>query len=134
MNQYRIYCNGEDRGPYTVEQLRSMWSSGQLTTDALYWCDGMSEWEPIDKLHLDSAIQPVSSPPAIPSLQRMPPSSHHVHHTGRVTTKARGSGIVVLGTLMCIAGVILLFTSMGGFGSLLLVIGFLVAVVGRMMS
>jgi hypothetical protein len=134
MNRYRINLNGEERGPYTFEQLRSMWSSGYITADTLYWQEGMAEWEPIEKLQLDLPVQPVSRSQPSTSLQRIPPSSHYVHHTGRITTKARGSIFVAIGALMCFTGVILLFTSVGGVGTMLLVLGFVLAVVGRMMS
>jgi hypothetical protein len=72
--------------------------------------------------------------PASRSVDQIPPSSHHVHHTGRVTTKAHGSGVVAIGSIMCIAGVILLLTPIRSIGALLLVVGFFTAVVGRMMS
>jgi hypothetical protein len=134
MNKYRIIANGDERGPYTFEQLRSMWSSGQLTTEALYWQEGMTEWESIEGLGLDSAIQPHSLPPPVASVQRMPAASHHVQHTGRVKTKAHGSGIVAIGSLMCFAGVIILVVSSPGLGGVLLLVGFFIAVVGRMMS
>ena len=134
MNRYRIIQNGEERGPYTFEQLRSMWSSGQITADTLYWQEGMTAWESIDGLGLDLAIQPVSQPQPPAALQRIPPPTHQVQHSGQVTTKSRGSGIVAIGTIMCIVGVIVAFTSAGGFGGLLLLVGFFVAVVGRMMS
>lgn len=132
-NIYRIYHDGQERGPYTFEQLRSMWSSGQLTADTLYWQDGMTEWKPLHQLGMDMAIQPVS-PPAItmPSQPTRLPS-HHVHHTGKVTTKSHGSGVVAAGSIMCIVGVFLAF-AYPPIGGLLLFVGFFVAVVGRLMS
>ncbi|MBL9160697.1 MAG: DUF4339 domain-containing protein [Verrucomicrobiales bacterium] len=134
MNTYRIIKNGEERGPYTFEQLRSMWSSGQLTADTLYWQEGMPEWKSIDGLGLDLAIQPISSPQPSAALQPIPTYKHHVQHSGQVTTKSRGAVIVAIGSFMCILGVIMAFTPVGVYGGLLLLVGFFVAVVGRMMS
>ena len=111
-----------------------MWSLGQITADTLYWQEGMSEWESIDGLGLDLAIQPVSPPQPPTALQRIPSSTHQVHDSGQVTTKSRGSSIVAIGSIMCIVGVLVAFTASGGFGGLLLLVGFFVAVVGRMMS
>lgn len=38
---------GEDQtGPYTPEQIRSMWTNGQITAETLYWFDGLGEWFP----------------------------------------------------------------------------------------
>jgi hypothetical protein len=111
-----------------------MWSAGQITADAVFWQEGMSEWEPIDALGLDLAIQPISLPVASVPVQPTRLPSHHVHHTGKVTTKASGSGIVALGSIMCIVGVFLIFTSIAAVGGILLFVGFFVAVIGRMMS
>jgi hypothetical protein len=133
-NTYRIYHGGQEKGPYTFEQLRSMWSAGHLTADTLYWQEGMADWQPLHELGLDLAIQPISPPvrsfPAQPT--RLP--THHVHHTGKVATKSHGSGVVAVGSIMCFVGTVMIFTPMSGVGGFLLFIGFFVAVVGRMMS
>ena len=38
---------GEEKGPYTLNQLRSMWDSGQITADAVCRSSDSSEWFPI---------------------------------------------------------------------------------------
>lgn len=131
MNTYRIFHDGQAKGPYTLAQLRSMWASGHLTADALYREEGASAWEPIDGLALDAAIQPTVSPPPLVLSQ---PSRLPAHHTGNIATKSHGSGTVALGSVMCFVGVILVFTPIRVVGALLLFVGFFVAVIGRMMS
>lgn len=42
----------ETRGPYAIEQLRSMWSLGQITADCFYWNEGKNEWRSIVELGL----------------------------------------------------------------------------------
>lgn len=133
-DHYLLLVGAEQRGPYALSQLRTMWRSGSITADSLYWQESMTEWESIDGLGLDLAIQPVPPPLPPAALQRIPPSTHQVHHSGQVTTKSRGSGIVAIGSIMCIVGVIMTFTPARIFGGLLLFVGFFVAVVGRMMS
>ena len=60
---YFIHQNGETRGPYSVGQLRSMWSSGNVTGDTLYCEEGFDEW-----LHLRVLADDLESPPRpIPS-------------------------------------------------------------------
>jgi hypothetical protein len=138
---YYIMLNDQKAGPYTVGQLRSMWHSGAVTAQTQYWFEGAKAWMSLIKLRNilePAAIQPVisvvASQPTRLAPQRMPASSHHVRHTGQVTTKARGSGLVALGSIMCFVGVFLAFTPIGGVGGTLLFVGFFVAVIGRMMS
>ena len=47
---YYLYCNGERRGPYAIEQVRSMWASGIITADTLYWNDSEQGWKPVTEL------------------------------------------------------------------------------------
>ena len=39
--------NGKQEGPFIPEQIRNMWSAGQITVDALYWFDGLEDWFPV---------------------------------------------------------------------------------------
>ena len=45
--RYFITVKGEQRGPFLRSQLDSMWRMGQITADAMYWEDGMSDKKPI---------------------------------------------------------------------------------------
>ncbi|MEI9866677.1 MAG: DUF4339 domain-containing protein [Limisphaerales bacterium] len=54
---YYINQSGENYGPYTFEQLRSMWSAGQVTGDTLYCEEGYEEWLRLSDL-LDAQEQP----------------------------------------------------------------------------
>lgn len=119
MKHYRIHQRGEDKGPYTIEQLGSMWQSGGVTADAQFWTPGMTTWKPVHELQLGGPARP--------------PLPQHV------VTKSNGSGMVAVGSIMCIVGVVLLMASSAGIvftviGGLLLFIGFIIAVIGRMMS
>jgi hypothetical protein len=141
MTHYRLLIGQDERGPYTFEQLKSMWSSGMITADTHFWTDGMDAWQPIEDLGLDSAIKVLNHRPAhtlaSAASQRR---SHEVYHSGDVTTKAKGSGTVAIGTIMCIVGVCLalggsfFYPSLGIIGVILLVVGFFIAVVGRLMG
>lgn len=55
-----LQVQGEQRGPYARCQIDAMWNSGVITLDALYWYDGMSDWEAISNL-----IPEVAKPTAI---------------------------------------------------------------------
>ena len=62
-DHYLVLVGSEQRGPYTLSQLRSMWGSGAITADALYWQKGLDKWEPISRISnlLDPPIQAVHS-------------------------------------------------------------------------
>lgn len=61
------YASGQER-EYEEEEVLSLWSRGLIRPDALYWKDGMSEWEPLaDYLHEtygDAPAPPVAQPGA----------------------------------------------------------------------
>ena len=47
MTTFFVLINGEQKGPYALDQLRSMWQNGTVTTDTLYWSEGMPDWLPL---------------------------------------------------------------------------------------
>lgn len=53
---YYILQNNETKGPYTLNQLKSMWSSGAITGNLQYCEEGYTEWLPL------SDLQPVLEP------------------------------------------------------------------------
>ena len=44
MNTFYIKLKGEEKGPYTMGQLQSMWDKGDLTSDTFYRDSESSEW------------------------------------------------------------------------------------------
>jgi hypothetical protein len=42
---YFVAKNGQQTGPYTLEQLRQMAAAGQLLRTELVWREGMAEWQ-----------------------------------------------------------------------------------------
>ena len=63
---YYINQSGENYGPYTIDQLRSMWSGGQVTGDTLYCEEGYTEW-----LRLSALLDAQEQPPPFPSTARV---------------------------------------------------------------
>ncbi len=49
MDYYIAVENGH-KGPYTRQQLETMWNSGDITCDALYSSEGMTEWRRVEEL------------------------------------------------------------------------------------
>ena len=46
---------GDALGPYEISQLRSMWGTGQITANTLYWNADSNEWRGISELRLGEA-------------------------------------------------------------------------------
>ncbi|MDB2327301.1 DUF4339 domain-containing protein [bacterium] len=65
-DQYWITIGDEQRGPYTISQLRSMWQSGTITANTLYWQQGFDDWFSLSTIiDLLEPHQP-AAPPALP--------------------------------------------------------------------
>jgi uncharacterized RDD family membrane protein YckC len=56
--------NGSQQGPVTEYELRSLRSSGKLTSSSLVWRDGMENWAPYDQ-SLGDETEVLATPPAI---------------------------------------------------------------------
>lgn len=66
---YMLAVNGQQYGPYNMQQMQQMALQGQLTTQSLVWCQGMVAWEPASN-RPDLAML---FAPAIPPVPPMPP-------------------------------------------------------------
>jgi len=71
-SSFLCHRNGENVGPYTLQQLRSMWSSGQFTADTMYWSESDSAWLPLRAL-LESNPTENQANPALTSEPPPPP-------------------------------------------------------------
>jgi len=47
---YFLYLDGVQRGPYTVHQIGHMVNSGIIHRDAMFWCEGLDQWQPVTQL------------------------------------------------------------------------------------
>ena len=66
---YMLAVNGQQYGPYNMQQLQQMVTSGQLTAQTLVWCQGMAAWEPAsNRPDLASLFAP-----AVPPMPPTPP-------------------------------------------------------------
>ena len=65
--QYMLSINGQPVGPYAIEQIHQMVSSGQVLPDTLIWTEGMSGWMPYQAM-----FQPVAMAPAPGVVAPMP--------------------------------------------------------------
>jgi hypothetical protein len=47
---YYLWINEAQAGPYTLQQLQSMWNAGQITALTPYWQEGKPEWLTLNDL------------------------------------------------------------------------------------
>jgi hypothetical protein len=47
---YYLGKNGQQTGPFSIEQLQSMAASGQVAPSDMLWAEGMSEWAPASSI------------------------------------------------------------------------------------
>lgn len=64
---YMLAINGQKYGPYNMQQLQQMVTTGQLTAQTLVWCQGMATWE-VASNRPDLAQLFVSTPPVPPTV------------------------------------------------------------------
>lgn len=68
---YFIWQDEQQKGPFTMGQLRSMWANGQLTVNDFYWMEGMQDWSALAELREElELIRQTAEPPPLPF---MPP-------------------------------------------------------------
>ncbi|MGH8461163.1 MAG: BPSS1780 family membrane protein [Stenotrophobium sp.] len=68
MTAYFVAIDGEQQGPYTLEQVRVRCNSGKIQKTTLMWREGLSQWQAAEDVLRDSGIMfsdaaPPPSPP-----------------------------------------------------------------------
>jgi TM2 domain-containing membrane protein YozV len=71
--EYYIHKDDAQQGPFTLGQLRTMWASGSITADTLYWVEGAPDWSPLRAI-ITRLEQQQSSPAATPKREYPAPA------------------------------------------------------------
>jgi hypothetical protein len=86
---------------YPEEQAQALWSQGRLTSQTLYWREGMSEWRPVAELF--GGPPPLfSSPPPLPRVSRWAKNPATLTRLLRIMLWVY-LGMVILSALMSVA-------------------------------
>lgn len=72
MSEYYVLLNGQQTGPYSIEQLRSMWQLGAINPTTLYWQTGMPSWFPLATIQHLLGVPPNTPYPVYQQYQPMP--------------------------------------------------------------
>ena len=94
---YYVLQNDETKGPYTLNQLRSMWGSGALTGNMRYCEEGYTDWLPLSDLQLMLEPEP----------QRLSPQSQRlIQDSGQLVRSTKSRGIyIILGLFLGCLGI-----------------------------
>lgn len=71
--QYTVAINGQQYGPYNVQQMQQMAQSGQINASTLVWAPGMPQWAAAGSVP-ELARLFMATPPPMPSAPPMPPT------------------------------------------------------------
>jgi hypothetical protein len=71
---YHVGRNGQQTGPFSLEQLKAMAASGQLLPTDLVWKEGMAGWEPASTLPDVFEGGPVTATPTYPAAPAAQPA------------------------------------------------------------
>lgn len=76
--KYFVMLGGERKGAYTLGQMQAMWNAGTLTSETLFWQEGLSSWEPVSAIQSDIEAAPQPSPIVASGQppQPTPPAQH----------------------------------------------------------
>jgi uncharacterized membrane protein YhaH (DUF805 family) len=67
VNTWFVALNGQQAGPFTIDQLRGMAAAGTLQPDTLVWAEGMAGWAPANTTPLAQAMAAAVAPPPPPA-------------------------------------------------------------------
>lgn len=67
ITSYHITTQGQQQGPYTIDEIKALISKAQLSSTEYYWTTGMAEWAPLAQL------LGYNQTPASPSYLPQPP-------------------------------------------------------------
>lgn len=70
--QYMVSSNGQQYGPFVMQQLQQMAQSGQLTKDTYVWKQGMAQWELAGNVQELRCLFAPACPPPPPAPSGMP--------------------------------------------------------------
>ena len=64
MEYFLIKPNGEQTGTFSIDQVKAMLAAGYIDQDARYWHEGITDWQPIDRIDESLQFEPPPAPPS----------------------------------------------------------------------
>ena len=116
---YYILQSNETKGPYTLSQLKSMWSSGAVTGNLQFCEEGYTEWLPLHSLqHL---LEPVE----LEQPRYSPQTQQFLRHQSQLVRTSKSRGVfIILGLFFGCFGIHNFYAGYHGRGAAQLIITF----------
>lgn len=92
--QYHVHHLGQDLGRFTAGELQAARGAGQFTGVELVWCEGMTQWQPLD------VVFPPPAPPVLPAPAKRPSKAVWLAVAGVAFATLLGLGIVLAAALV----------------------------------
>jgi uncharacterized RDD family membrane protein YckC len=93
--EWYVGSNGQQSGPFTLQQLRQMAASGQLSKTDLIWKEGLANWVPCSSAKglfpTAADFSPASSPRSTPRPTAPPPRGTAPSDGGQVVSEVSGA-------------------------------------------
>lgn len=96
--QYHVTINGQQSGPYTLDQLKQMVAGGQFAQTTPVWKAGMGAWEPASNVQETAALF-ANVPPPMPAASTPPPPPAGATAEYHISVNGQQSGPYTLGQL-----------------------------------
>lgn len=102
--QWYYSRGGQQTGPVTIDQLRQMAATGQITPQDLVWRDGMAQWQPI------GTLPEFGGAPAGPAAYaqgpgQVPPGYQPPYQTAPGGSRESHQGMAITGFILSLVGV-----------------------------
>jgi hypothetical protein len=128
---FYILVENETRGPYTLNQLKTMWNIGSVTVRTMFMAESAAEWTPLRNI-----LHRLETPQAnFQSTDNLPPilqTSTRKVQTIEATSKT-WKGLLLFSVLLIIAGFLTLFNS-AAYGCSMIFLGFVTFLFARIGS
>jgi TM2 domain-containing membrane protein YozV len=91
---YFLLLNGQQSGPYTINQMKAMWQNGNINVGTNYWQAGMAGWQSLANIrHFMDA--PVANNPGNQIVINQVNQQPAYHPAMMLSSKSRGTFIVL---------------------------------------
>jgi TM2 domain-containing membrane protein YozV len=91
---YMLLLNGQQSGPYTLNQIKAMWQNGNINVSTNYWQAGMAGWQPLANIRQFLDMPAAQSPGNQIVIQQVNQQPAY-HPAMLVSPKSRGTFIVL---------------------------------------
>ena len=108
---YYILQNNETKGPYTLNQLKGMWSSGAVTGNLQYCEEGYTEWLPLSDLQ--PMLEP-EQPRYSPQTQRLVQQATKSNPQNPSNQWTNGQKLLLIVFIIAVIAIILIAIASGG--------------------